>query len=365
MKLLLASALLVAAPSAPLGTSQDQTVPEESSFPVQTLSGTLSVWRPGPNTTEKLEKSARISPRDRLGTPSGETARFATEGPLVVLVKGVRVAPQKGLSLERKDGRMILQFHNGTLVVESYESDIELVTPHGKVSGKEVHFIVTADESSTRVVSLGGTPTFSNDLGEVTIGEGQSSLAERGKAPSKAKAAGRPEIEVARTLEAEGNLIPNSGFEDGLTGWKSNYPPIQEETQVVRSGKRSCRCPIKLQGQSEPVLPARTIKGVLKPGARYLLRFFVRTDAFQCNGKPGTLKFAFDPGGADLNSAAAIHSPFESSEGAWSARRFSFEAKGSDLALAVFTSTEDGAYSGTVWFDDFFLAEFPALRGKK
>jgi hypothetical protein len=355
MRILLLLALLA---------TQDQTVPEESLFSVQTLSGTLSAWRPGPNTTEKLEKSARVSSRDRLGTPSGETARFATEGPLVVLVKGVRVAPQKGLSLERKDGKMILQFHNGTLVVESYESPIDLLTPHGKVSGKEVHFIVTADESSTRVVSLAGSPTFSNDLGEVTIAEGQSSQSDKGKAPSKPKPAGRAESEVARAMEAESNLIPNAGFEDGLTGWKTNYPPIQEETVIVRTGKRSCRCPIKLDGQSEPVLPPRTLKGVLRPGARYLVRFYVRTEAFRCNGKPGTLKFAFDPARA-LDSDTAVHTPFEASEGAWSARRYAFEAKGPDFAFAVYTSTEQGVYSGTVWFDDFFLAEFPALPSKK
>jgi hypothetical protein len=343
---------------------QEQTVPEEKTFLVETLSGTLSVWRPGPNSTEKLEKSARVSSRDRLGTASGDTARFAIEGPLIVLVKGVRVAPQKGLSLERKDGKMILQFHNGTLVVESYESDIELLTPHGKVSGKEVHFIVTADESSTRVVSMAGSPTFSNDLGEVTIAEGQSSQADKGKAPSKPKTAARAESEVARAMEADANLIPNPGFEDGLTGWKTTYPPIQEDIQVVHGGKRSCKCPIKAEGQSEPVLPPRTLKGVLKPGARYLVRFYVRTEAYRCNGKPGMLKFAFDPGRA-LDSDTAVHSLFEASEGAWSVRRYPFEAKGTDFAFAVYTSTEGGAYSGTVWFDDFFLAEFPAPKAKK
>src|SRR6185503_19760396 len=149
------------------------------------------------------------------------------------------------------------------------------------------------------------------------------------------------------------------------TGWKTNYPPLLEETQVVRSGKKSCKCPIKLDGQSEPVLPARTIKGLLKPGARYLVRFYVRSEAFRCNGKPGALKFAFDPGGAGLNSDTAIHLPFDGSEGAWSARRFSFESKGTDFSLAVYTSTEAGAYTGTVWFDDFFLAEFPTLRSPK
>jgi len=356
MRILLALALLA--------STQDQTVPEEGSFPVQTLSGTLSIWRPGPNVIEKLEKAAHVSSRDRLGTATGDTARFSTDGPLVVLVKGVRVAPQKGLSLERKGGTMILQFHNGTLVVESYESPIELLTPHGKVSGKEVHFIVTADESSTRVVSLAGSPTFSNDLGEVTVGEGQSSQADRGKAPSKPKGAGRADTEVARAMESESNLLPNSGFEDGLTGWKATYPPLQEDAQVLRTGKRSCRCPIKLEGQSEPVLPPRMLKGVLKPGARYLMRFYVRTEAFRCNGKPGGLKFALDPNGRAAGADNAIHVLFEGSEGAWSARRLSFEATGPDLIFAVYTSNEQGSYTGTVWFDDFFLGEFPAASRK-
>lgn len=358
MKLLLALALLAA--------PQDQTVPEESVFAVQTLSGTLSAWHPGSAATEKLEKSSRVSSRDRLGTVAGETARFATDGPLVVLVKGVKVAPQKGLSLERKAGTIILQLHNGTLVVESYEAPIEILTPHGKLAGKEVHVIVTADESSTRVVSLAGSPTFSNDLGEVTVAEGQGSQADKGKAPSKPKGAGRADVEVARAMESESNLIPNSGFEDGLAGWKTNYPPLQEDTQVVRSGRRSCKCPIKLEGQSEPVMPPRTLKGVLKPGARYLVRFYVRSEAFRCSGKPGTLKFAFDPAGQSLGSeATAIHTLFEPSEGVWAARRFSFEAKGTDFIFAVYTSTDQGTYTGTLWFDDFFLAEFPTARPAK
>jgi hypothetical protein len=112
------------------------------------------------------------------------------------------------------------------------------------------------------------------------------------------------------------------------------------------------------------VLPPRTVKGVLKPGSRYLVRFYVRTDAYRCSGKPGMLKFAYDPGRA-LDADTAVHTPFEASEGAWSVHRYAFEAKGTDFAFAVYTSTEGGAYTGTVWFDDFFLAEFPALRARK
>jgi hypothetical protein len=112
------------------------------------------------------------------------------------------------------------------------------------------------------------------------------------------------------------------------------------------------------------VLPRRTIKGILKPGARYLVRFYVRTDAFRCNGKPGTLKFAFDPG-RDLDADTAVHTPFEAPEGTWTVHRFAFEAKGPDFAFAVYTSTDSGSYTGTVWFDDFFLAEFPTLRAAR
>src|SRR5262249_12628298 len=155
---------------------------------------------------------------------------------------------------------------------------------------------------------------------------------------------GPAEAELARGLEAESNLIPNPGFEEGLLGWKSDFPPIQEDTKIVHSGKKSCKYPVNVQGQSEPLLMPRTLKGVLKPGARYLLRFYVRTESFRCNGKPGAMKVTVDPGGRGTNLDTGPHFPFEASESAWSARRFSFEANGPDLSFAVHTSLERGAY---------------------
>jgi hypothetical protein len=51
---------------------------------------------------------------------------------------------------------------------------------------------------------------------------------------------------------------------------------------------------------------------------------------------------------------------------AWSARRITFEAIGPDLWFVLYTGTAGGAYNGTMWFDDFYLAEIPPapLKGK-
>src|SRR5688572_12840289 len=97
---------------------------------LQPVSGAIAVWRASGERTELLDKAGRVWPADRLGTASGEPGRFSTEGPLLVHLRNIRAASGKGLSIERKADRLALRLYRGTAIVESFESEIELETPH-------------------------------------------------------------------------------------------------------------------------------------------------------------------------------------------------------------------------------------------
>ncbi len=133
--------------------AQDQTVAESHPL-VHPLAGKVSVWRAVGDRIEPMEKPARVAPADRLGTLTGTPAQFSAEGALLVLLKGIRVSREKGLALERKADRLTLKVYEGTVVVESCEATIELETPHGRISGRQVYIIASVDEKSTRVVAL-------------------------------------------------------------------------------------------------------------------------------------------------------------------------------------------------------------------
>jgi hypothetical protein len=342
---------------------QTTTAPEEV-IPLQVLSGTLHAWRAASAKIELLEKSTRASPQDRIGTVNGEAARFATEGPLTVLLRGIKVGKAAGLGIEHRAGKIVLKLYKGTLVVESYESEIEVETPFGKVAGRQVYFVATVDEKSTKVVALEGKVTFTNDLGSVTIGEGMAGEADKGKAPGAPRAPSVAEGEQARAAEAETNLIRNGGFEEKLQDWLIDFLPAQEDLKVVHSGIRSLRVSLNNTGASQPILPAKSVKGRLKAGTSYLLRFYVRTEKFERAGKPAEFKLGIDRSGKGQATDSKFHYEFQGSDGAWSARRITFEATGPDAWFAFFTGTAGGAYTGTMWFDDFYLAEIPAAPGK-
>ncbi len=39
-----------------------------------------------------------------------------------------------------------------------------------------------------------------------------------------------------------------------------------------------------------------------------------------------------------------------------------FEATGADVAICCYLGTDAGSYTGTVWFDDFYLGEIPGRK---
>lgn len=343
--------------------AQDTTTAPVDAIPLQVTGGNLSVWRSAGDRVESIEKAGRVTSADRVGTPNGEPARFATEGALAVGLRGIRVSSGKGLALERRGDRLVLKLYKGTLVVESYESGIELETPFGKVAGKEVYFVATVDEKTTKVVALEGRVGFTNDLGTVTVGEGMTSEAESGKGPSPPRPSPSKDVEAVRTME-EGNLIRNPGFENRLEDWKIEYLPIIDDTQVVHSGHRSMRTILKDYGPNQPITPPKTVKGGLKPGSRYLFRFYVRTENFLAAGKPAMFKLVLDRSGKNQGVDTQIHYLIPASEGAWSVHRYMFEATTTDLWFDIHCGVAPGPYSGTLWYDDFFLGEFPAGPGK-
>lgn len=340
---------------------QETTITPAEFIPVQVLNGNLQAWRAAGDKVEPLEKSGRVAPADRMGTLNGEAAKFTTEGALVVQLRGIKVSSGKGLGLERKGGRLALRLFKGTVVVESYESEIELETPFGKVGGKEVYFVATVDEKSTKVVALEGRVTLTNDLGSVTLGEGTSSEADAGKAPTAPRPSSAREVEAARAIE-EGNLVRNPGFENRLEDWKIEYLPIIDDPQTFHSGRRSMKVWFKDYPANQPIFPPKLVKGTLKAGSRYLFRFYVRTENFLNAGKPAEIKVVLDRKGKGDNVESQFHYMVPASEGAWSVHRFMVEATTTDFWVGMYCGNGPGTYSGTIWYDDFYLGEFP--KGK-
>ena len=342
--------------------AQETTPAPAESIPVQVVSGGLHAWRAGGEKIEAIDKAGRVSPADRLGTLTGDPARFSTEGSLVVQLRGIKVSPGKGLAVERRGGTLALRLYKGTLVVESYESDIEVETPFGKVQGKEVFFLATVDEKSTKVVALEGKVSFTNDMGAVTLGEGSSAEAEAGKAPGGPRPASPADLDSGRAAEAS-NLISNPGFENRLQDWK---PPewmrnnFAEDAKVFRSGRYSAKVTVENYPPNQPMVPGRFLRGLLKPGTKYLLRFYVRTEGFTAAGKPAEFKFVIDRTGKGSGRETAQHHLIPASEGVWTVHRFLVEATTPDLWFAMFCGDPAGPYVGAVYFDDFFLGEFPS-----
>lgn len=342
--------------------AQDTTTAPAEFIPVQVVAGNLQVWRAAGDKVESLEKAGKVAPADRLGTSTGDPARFSTEGGIVVQLRGIKVSSGKGLAVERKGGTLALKLYKGTLVVESYESAIELETPFGRISGKEVYFLATVDEKSAKVVALEGKVTFTNDMGAVTIGEGMTAEADAGKAPTGPKASSGAELETARAIE-ERNLIVNGGFENRLEEWKKDYMAFFDDAKVAHTGRASGRFVFNGDISNQPILPQRVIKG-LKPGSRYLYRFYVRTENFQAAGKPAEFKVAYNTSGRNDNRATSREQLCPASEGAWTVHRFMVEATNPELWIAMFAGDAKGPYTGVIWFDDFYLGEFPSAPAK-
>lgn len=345
---------------ASIALAQDTKQTEQEGIPILPLHGKIHIYT---SRLEPVEKETLVGQNDRIGTATGDAARFSTEGGLVVGMKGIKVAQGTGLGLSRNGGRLVLQLFEGNLVVESYESEIEVKTPHGRVEGKQVYFVVQVTEKATRVIAFEGKLTFTHDLGGTTTVDEGAAMDLTKKTGTKVES---PDLDWVSAAEGP-NLIKNPGFEEGMRDWNSRYPPLAEDTKIVHSGKRSYKHVLQSVNPNSPLFPPQEIKGPLRAGSKYMLRFFIRTEKFMCDDKPAQFKLMIDLTGVAREKwpDTKHHYQFSGSDGAWTSRKVIFEAAGTDVAFGMDTGRAKGKYSGTVWFDDFALREVPAAPKSK
>ncbi|MBI2930033.1 MAG: hypothetical protein HYY16_00150 [Planctomycetes bacterium] len=345
----------------------------EPSVEVRPLSTNLRCWRGVSERTEKLEQPGFIFETDHLGTEGEEAGRFQTEGAQLVVLRGVRAAKEEGLSLSRRENRLVLRLYKGSVLVQSHESDVdvEVETQHGRVTGKEVYFLVTVADDATQISVIDGKVTFSNTLGSVDVEDGMSSRASKGQQPTVAReddsakgAAGEPE-----------NLIPNPGFEQGLPPWSARAEPrsgkltLRLDRDVRRRGGSSLRVSLENTGALSRLVPMRRVKKVLKPGTRYLFRLYYRVEDFKRNQGNGQLAVVIWTGELKQDPGEMLPDVFndrwDTVEGRWARYDCVFKATGPDIAFVVLLPEDPDATSGTVWLDDFLLMEIPAMNRKQ
>lgn len=343
------------------GIVQDQTETEQT-MQVRRISGELRLLRPGASKPAPLKDVEKCTPLDRLGTAGGMVARFCVDDRVFVMLRGVTASRDKGIGLEKKDQKLVMKLYHGTMVVESYEAQFQVETPHGTLEGREAYVIIEASEKSTRVVSLEGRLTFTNSLGTVTLEPNQGAVAEAGKAPSEPREADAAREAGWTTAEQPKNLIANGGYEEGLANWNApsaGDAKAEPDEKVFFSGKRSARARIskvRIKGFARSISPSAEV--TLQPGKRYLLRAYVRTQAYTVNGKPGTLGVLIvGRDGSRKTSASDQHD----CEGRWRCARVLFTASAEKHSVFL-QQDEDGVFDGTVWIDDWYLTELPAAK---
>ncbi|MBI2933592.1 MAG: hypothetical protein HYY16_18270 [Planctomycetes bacterium] len=357
MRILSCAFILVGA-----GLGQDSTTRPEEGLRVRRISGVLSVWRSAATRVEEIDAEAGVAMEDRLGTTAGSGAKFTT-GALTVFLDRIRPSKDEGLGLERTgEGKLVLRLYKkGRVVLESFEPQLTVETPHGTLTAdRAAYFVASVDEGQLKVVALEGPLRFRSDLGTCVVEEGEAFGVERGaKRLPKPRAATLEETGLSEGAERE-NLLTNPGFSDGFEDWAmKSWLPAEVDQKVFRSRPASGRMTLKGKGRNAPIFPTKRVGG-LKAQARYALRFYMRTEGFtRTDGRPGKIKVCIDREGGTDWKETSLHHEFEGIEGRWVSRRLSFVALGAEAGIGIFLSEEAGEYSGSIWVDDFLLAEFP------
>ena len=329
---------------------------------IRKLSGELRIWRALTSLVEKARETDRVTKDDRMGTEGGASARFSLENRLVVLVKGVVAARDKGLGVARDAKKLRIRIYSGTTVVESFDADFQVDTPHGKVEASSAFVLVETSEDKTRVVAIDGKLTFSNDLGSVQVEPGQTVAAPKGAAPGPAAAADLPrEMEWVSREEAPSNLIANPGYEEGLAKWTvvdHEGVTVQTDDSVFHSGKKSCRIAFKRAkiavGSFSPIGEA-----AVKEGTRYMMRAFVRSERYTVDDKPG--RIAIRSVEVHEGRTGGWHlSRWLPPTDDWRVLRVFFKASSTTFRVQVARNLEnEHVYDGTLWVDDWFLTPVP------
>lgn len=323
--------------------------------PVRPVKGELRVCRAGSAKAEPVREELRVAPADRLGVPKGGSALFATEGDALIHLRGVDAAPDKGLSLERAGKTLVLKVLEGRLVVESFQADLQVETPHGRASASKAYFLVDVGEKSTRVVAIEGRIAFTTSMGTVTLEGGQESTAGRGQEPSAPKAAPPGE---GSDFDAGGNLLKNPGFESSLQYWQSkpvlNAKISEIDSAVFHGGGRSMRFELanRLHGGKAPPKYLGFRQDVkLVAGRRYLLRGFARTETKEGKVTPSLV---LDGGRVEERNSSA-----PSCEGTWKMRRVIATAEQENCTFSLEWKADADPVDAKMWWDDLCLIELP------
>jgi hypothetical protein len=290
----------------------------------------------------------------------------------------------EGLSVDRVGKTLTVKLHHGRILVETFAVEMTLETPQGKVEAKSAYFLAEVGRESTRIVVIDGELKISNDLGKMDLGAGETLVLRKGADLAKGAPAD-PDKDLAAIAAAEEpyNLLKNPGFELDLKEWSSlryaNKPLATIDDKVAHGGKKSIRIqfpnipltndavPIDSMGESQTALYTLVDVKNLKPGAKYLLRFWVRTEDLAIDGKP--VPFALLARGLVLPEGKGgffSRCTCPPAQKQWRCVRFVLEMEAANNRYGFnFPDCERGAYSGSVWLDDFFLAPLPPKREDK
>lgn len=317
---------------------------------VRPVSGTLHAWRHGKESAEPLKGALEVAPEDRLGTPSGEAASFAADKDALVTLRGVVVKKSKGLGLVRKNGGLVLQLFDGSVLVDSAETTLGVETPFGTVQGKPAVYLVEVTRKEAKVVSLGGRLTFSNSLGSVTLEDGQESAAADNSKPATPK----PHGPLRETTADAANLFKNPGFEDDLAGWVDvTTPAAVADSKVAYAGRKSVRFDIQSPAGGKDHWYALFKQNPrIEVGERYLARCFVRVDARR--GVKGTFFEVQRGSKEETDTCFRAVQP-----GKWVLHRVLFTARLNQPEPLVGLSIEGDSIDATVWIDEYFLTRLP------
>jgi hypothetical protein len=334
---------------------------EASRTTVAPLGGDLRVWRSATRKVEKLPAPAAVAAEDHIGAANKGVARLGVGSEVILTLKGVDAGPEEGLSILAGERAVQLRLYRGRVLVESFNVQIAVDTPAGRVEGKSVALMVEATEEGTRIIPIDGPLKVTNSLGALDAGPGETVAMKTGAAPTK-KHSGAADADLSWASEVEGspNLIPNPGFEDGLKSWMAvtvnGKAFARIDHNVVHSGGSSVRIDL----QNEPLVDLKVDSGfdsgncllyqsgTLAPG-KYLLRLWVRTENYTVKSK--------DAGPAVSLGTRPLVCP--SAAGQWRCVRFIVDIAPQEYTRLRFPVNPEGSkdvvLSGTIWVDDLSL----------
>jgi len=195
----------------------------------------------------------------------------------------------------------------------------------------------------------------------VQVAAGQSSHAAKDKAPSAPRAAA-PDLGWLFEAEVPSNLLRNPGFEDQGIHWRIDPSYAGKivcsiDDRSARSGRRCARLDIADAVSGRPFTFGQGQQKALKPGTRYFVRLWVRTQEFKQDGEPAAVRAGLASPGSVYASADAL-----GAEQGWRCVRLFAQAQTEDLRLVVPAFVERARYRGTIWIDDAFVAPLPEKR---